>query len=201
MKTTIITIATICSLAFGSVTSAKAEKFNDSNATVLNDVKSISKIEVRGNVELYVSNSVNDRVKVYNRYYTESALVQNNNGVLRISSYSAKKLVVWVSANDLRSISAYDNATVKTFGTLSAIDLNVTLNNNAAAQLNIESYSANIKVNDNAKADLTGNVTDYALNYGRSTSVNYGKLVAMGKAQVAKSADKYAAAKNELAAL
>ncbi|MBE9586801.1 DUF2807 domain-containing protein [Mucilaginibacter sp. JRF] len=201
MKTTIITIATICSLAFGSVNSAKADNINDNAVTVLNDVKSISKIEVRGNVELYVSNSVNDRVKVYNRYYTESALVQNTNGVLRISSYTAKKLVVWVSANDLRSIAAFDNATVKSFGTLSAINLDVQLNNNAAAQLNIESYSANIKVNDNAKADLTGNVTDYALNYGRSTSVNYGKLVAMGKAQVAKSAEKYAAAKNELAAL
>ncbi|MCD8739398.1 DUF2807 domain-containing protein [Mucilaginibacter roseus] len=201
MKTTIITIATICSLAFGSVNAATADKFNDNAATVLSDVKNINKIEVRGNVELYVSNSVNDRVKVYNRYYTESALVQNNNGVLRISSYSAKKLVVWVSANDLRSITAYDNATVKSFGTLSAINLNVTLNNKATAQLDIDSYSADVKVNDNAKADLTGSVTDYAINYGGSTSVNYGKLVAMGKGQVVKNAEKYTIAKNELAAL
>ncbi|GAA4911145.1 GIN domain-containing protein [Mucilaginibacter defluvii] len=201
MKTTIITIATICSLAFGSVNAATTDKFDDSAATVLNDVKNINKIEVRGNVELYVSNSVNDRVKVYNRYYTESALVQNNNGVLRISSYSAKKLVVWVSANDLRSITAFDNATIKSFGTLSAINLNVTLNNKATAQLNIDSYSADIKVNDNAKADLTGSVNDYAINYGGSTSVNYGKLVAMGKGQVAKNVEKYTMAKNELAAL
>src|SRR4051812_49550401 len=78
--------------------------------TVLNDIKTISKIEVRGNVELFISDSPVEQVKVYNKYYAESALVQYRNGVLRISSYTPEKLIVWVSTDQLNAVSAYDNA-------------------------------------------------------------------------------------------
>lgn len=201
MKTTIITLATIFTLGLGTVNTVKADDNNDSAATVLTDVNNITKIEVRGNVELYVSDGSADQVKVYNRYYAENAMVQNKNGVLRIASYTNKKLVVWVTAKDVRAIAAYDNSTVKSFGKLSAIQLDVELHNTAAAKLDINSYSANITVADNAKADLTGNVNEYALNYGRSTSVNYGSLVAFNNANVVRSNDGYKVSSNELAVL
>ncbi|RVT98025.1 hypothetical protein EOD41_18230 [Mucilaginibacter limnophilus] len=201
MKTTIITLATMLTLGLGTVNTVKADDNNDSAATVLTDVSNITKIEVRGNVELYVSDGSADQVKVYNRYYAENAMVQNKNGVLRIASYTNKKLVVWVTAKDVRAIAAYDNSTVKSFGKLSAIQLDVELHNTAAAKLDINSYSANITVADNAKADLTGNVNEYALNYGRSTSVNYGNLVAFNTARVVRSNDGYKVSSNELAVL
>ena len=161
MKKQIITIATIFTLAIGTVSAGfAATTSNDEANTVLTNVSRINKIEVRGNVELYVSDGNADQVKVYNKYYSESALVQSQNGVLRISSYKAEKLVVWVTASDLRAISAYDNADVKSFGSLSKIDLDVNLYNNATAQLKLDSYHTSLTVNDNAKATVSGTVNE-----------------------------------------
>jgi hypothetical protein len=180
MKTQFLTIATIFTLALGTVSStyASVKTDKDENSTILKDVSNINKIEIHGNVELYISDGSADQVKVYNKYYKESALVQSQDGVLRISSYADQKLVVWVTANDLRAITAYDNAEVKSFGNLSKINLDVTLNNTASAKLNLDAYKANITVNDRAKADLTGNVTDYNLVQEKSASVNHTNLAA-----------------------
>jgi len=177
MKTTIITLATIATLALGiGNTSFAADKDGAANksevSTVLTTVNKISKIEVRGNVELYVSDGDADQVKVYNKYYEESALVQSQNGVLRISSYADQKLVVWVKSTDLRSISAYDNAEVKSFGKLSPIELSVSLHNEASAKLNLDAYSANVTLADHATADLAGTANDMTLKHDVATSVN-----------------------------
>ncbi|MDO3643428.1 DUF2807 domain-containing protein [Mucilaginibacter sp. L3T2-6] len=158
MKTAIITVFTALSLTAGIANSTKAATLKgDANTyTVLTDISAINKIEIHGNVELYVSDGASDQVKVYNKYYSESALVQSTNGVLRISSYKPEKLVVWVSANDLRAISAYDNAEVKSFGNISKIEFAVDLHDNAAAKLDLNAFAASLTVKDNAKADLTG---------------------------------------------
>lgn len=172
MKKSITTIAILVSILFGINQSGFAATRSNEEATTLTEVSRINKIEVHGNVELYLSDGAADQVKVYNHYYGESALVQDQNGVLRISSYSAKKLVVWVTVSDLRDMKIYDNAEVKSFGKLSAIDLDVKLYNNASAQLNLDAYSANITLNGHAKADLTGEVTEGEVHYDRSSFLN-----------------------------
>ncbi|RFZ85503.1 hypothetical protein DYU05_07865 [Mucilaginibacter terrenus] len=184
MKAKFLTIATIITLATATFTTSFAAdkniKAQEEVSTVLS-VAQINKIEIRGNVELFVSDGSADQVKVYNRYYAESAMVQNENGVLRIASYTDKKLVVWVTAADLRAISAYDNAEVKSFGNLSKIDLDVTLNNNASAQLNLDAFKASITVNDRAKANISGNVNDCAIIRDQSATLNQTGLVAVNK--------------------
>jgi hypothetical protein len=177
MKTTIITLATIATLALGlgnkSMAADKDAVANKAEvSTVLTTVNKISKIEVRGNVELFVSDGDADQVKVYNKYYEESALVQSQNGVLRISSYADQKLVVWVKSSDLRAITAYDNAEIKSFGKLSSIDLNVSLHNDASAKLNLDAYSANVTLADHATADLSGTANEMTLKHDVATSVN-----------------------------
>ncbi|HVV54485.1 MAG TPA: DUF2807 domain-containing protein [Mucilaginibacter sp.] len=176
MKTKILTFVTIAAIVLGIGNSALAadKKASDDKevSTVLTDVSRINKIEVYGNVELYVSSSDSDQVKVYNRYYSESALVQSRNGVLRISSYSDKKLVVWIKAYDLRSITAYDNAEVRSFGKLSGIEMSITLNDNAYAKLDLDGFSADITVNDRAKADLSGRVSECSLRSNYAATVN-----------------------------
>jgi putative autotransporter adhesin-like protein len=172
MKTQILTIFSALVLVTGIANSTHAATPKSQNAIVLNEVRAINKIEIRGNVELYISDSVTDEVKVYNKYYSESALVQNKNGVLRITSYNAEKLVVWVSANDLRSVSAYDNAEVKSFGKLSKIEFDVDLHNSSSAKLNLDAYAANVTLTDHAKADLTGTVDEFKLSRDIATSVN-----------------------------
>jgi len=165
MKTAIITVFAALSLTAGVANSTKAATVKDdaANYTVLTDISAINKIEVHGNVELYVSDASSDQVKVYNKYYSESALVQSTNGVLRISSYKNEKLVVWVSANDLRAISAYDNAEVKSFGKISKIEFDVDLHDNATAKLNVDTFNTSLTVKDNAKADLAGSANQLNL--------------------------------------
>ena len=179
MKTSVITIAAIAALAFGTVNlSNAATKNNNDAAVVLNNVSKINKIEIHGNVQVFVSDGTSDQVKVYNKYYSENALVQSENGTLRISSYTKDKLVVWVTANDLRSISVYDNAEVKSFGKLSEINLDVNLFNTATATLNLDSHNASINVNDRAKANLSGSLDNCDLQYSNQTTVNQSALQA-----------------------
>jgi hypothetical protein len=145
---------------------------------VLNDIKAINKIEVRGNVELFISDSPVQQVKVYNKYYSESALVQSRNGVLRITSYNAEKLIVWVSTDELSSVSAYDNAEVKSFGKLSKIEFSVDLHNTASAKLDLDAYSADVTLKDHAKAELSGNATEFSLNRNAGSELTAGNFVA-----------------------
>ena len=172
MKTQILTIFSALVLVTGIANSAHAATPKTQNAIVLNDVSAINKIEIRGNVELYISDGATDEVKVYNKYYAESALVQSKNGVLRITSYNTEKLVVWVTANDLRTVSAYDNAEVKSFGKLSKIEFDVDLHNSSSAKLNLDVYAANVTLADHAKADLTGTANELKLSHDIATSVN-----------------------------
>jgi len=201
MKTKAFTLLAIAALAFGTVNLTNAKTVNKEVVTTLNNVSNINNIEVRGNVEVYVSDGHSDQVKVYNRYYAESALVQSQNGTLRISSYTNEKLVVWVSVKDLRSINAYDNAEVKSFGKLSEIDLDVNLFNNATARLDLAAYSANIHVNDRAKADISGTVSECDLNYTNTTTVNQSQLVADHLAQTVRMEKNSKTANKEIAEL
>ena len=179
MKTIILTTALLLVTVLGINQSTYAATAKDSQAyTVLTDVSTINKIEVHGNVELYVSDGATDQIKVYNQYYKESALVQNQNGTLCISSYKTEKLVVWVTASDLRSLAIYDNAQVRSFGKLSVINLDVDLFNNASAQLNVDAFQASVTLNDNAKAKLSGYISMGELKYNRTSALNTANLVA-----------------------
>lgn len=201
MKNQILSIATIFILAVGTVTTtfAATNKAEAEVSTTLTNVSQISRIEIRGNVQLFVSDGTADQVKVYNKFYAENAVVKSDNGTLSIASYNAKTLVVWVTASDLRTINAYDNAEVKSFGNLSKIDLDVNLYNNASAKLMLDAYKANVTVNDRAKANLTGNVTEYNLTRDQSASVNNSDLAAASRSE--KVTNKFTPAKGELAIL
>ncbi len=164
MKSKILALITFVVVTVGIAKSTYAAGAGHANFTVVNDISKINKIEIHGNVELFVSDGPSDQVKVYNHYYAESALVQSKNGTLRISSYSNEKLVVWVTANDLRSISAFDNAEVQSFGKLSKIDLDVDLHNGAFAKLNIDAYEANLTLTDHSSLYLSGSADQLNLN-------------------------------------
>ena len=176
MKTRIFSLIAIAAVVLGvsntTLAATKDSAANNSEVSTVLKVSKISKIEVRGNVELYITDGTDDQIKVYNRYYSESALIQNNNGILRISSFADQKLVVWVKAEQISSIAAYDNAEVKSFGKISPLEMEVTLHDNAYAKLDVDGYSMNITVNNRAKADLSGNVDQCNLKYDRSAYVN-----------------------------
>ena len=173
MKTRILTIAILLITLFGTTKVVNAASSKSAVITTLAGINNINKIEVHGNVELYVSDGNTESVKVYNQYYGERALVENHNGVLRIASYKTEKLVVWVTSNNIASITAYDNAEIKSFGNnLSKIEFNVELHNNAIANLNLDAYSAKITLADHAKANLNGRIEEYSLIKDFATTVN-----------------------------
>ena len=179
MKTRILSIITIIIVVLGITNLTYAASVNSAAVTTLTGISAINKIEVHGNVQLFISDGSSDQVKVYNKYYSESALVQSKNGVLSIASYTAEKLVVWVTANDLRSISAYDNSEIKSFGDLSKIEFNVELHNSASAKLDLDAYSANVTVRDNAKADLSGSANEFSLKSNIAANVNSHNFAAL----------------------
>ena len=187
MKTTILTIAlTLTTLVGISKTASAVTGSSTEVSTVLIDVSQINRIEVRGNVQLYLSDGSADQVKVYNSYYAESALVQDENGVLRITSYSAQTLKVWVTANDLRKLEVYDSASVASFGKLSVIDLDVKLYNHASAKLDVDAYAATITLSDRATADLSGSADKAELVYEQSASINTTSFAASHLVKTAK---------------
>jgi hypothetical protein len=176
MKTSILTLALAFTALIGVSNTTYASADGKQAVTTLNQPTPVSKIEVRGNVELYVSDGLADQVKVYNNYYSENAVVQGRDGVLRIASYGDQKLVIWVSSACLQKISAYDNASVKSFGKLSAIQLDVNVYGNASAQLNIDAYTLNLNLHGRAKADLSGSVSHANLDCDYSSTLNYAML-------------------------
>lgn len=176
MKKSILALAIAIVTVLGISQSAFAGNKEREAVTVLTQISKISKIEVHGNVELYLSDGTTDQVKVYNKYYSENALVQSQNGVLKISSYKAEKLVVWVTVNNLFNLSVYDNAQVKSFGKLSALELSVNLYDNASAQLNMDAYAVDVKVNNRAKADIEGTTAEANMSCDYSAFLNISNL-------------------------
>ncbi|HVW95435.1 MAG TPA: DUF2807 domain-containing protein [Mucilaginibacter sp.] len=173
MKTIFLSAAILLATVTGILTSAKAAVNNAGETyTTLAETGPVTGIEVYGNVELYLSNGNTGKVKVYNDYYKDNAVVLNHNGTLRISSYKKDKLVVWVTVNDLRSIVAYNNAVIKSFGKISAINLTVKLFDQASAKLNIDAYQADFTLNGNAAANLAGNINNCALKYDLEANIN-----------------------------
>jgi hypothetical protein len=184
MKATILTLIAAVILT-ATVTTTKATAATTTESITLTGINNISKIEAHGNVEVFITNGTKDAVKVYDTaYYASSALVQEEKGTLRITNYDkAKKLIVEVTVTDLRNVAAYDNAVIKS-DKLALVDLSVDLYNNAYAGLQLNNYAASINVNDQAKADLAGDVDEYSLTYSYGSTVNRTELATVNETEI-----------------
>ena len=158
-------------------------KSNNNNAkeksfTILNEVKNINKIVVSGNVEVFVVQAPTESVKVYDSYYSKNALVQQKNGVLRISSFEKEPLSVTVYVRNLTAIEAGDNATVKTFGKVSFLTLDVVLKDKATADINAKTVNLYTSVTDNASLKLSGSTEEHFALMGTSAKMSTGQFIA-----------------------
>ena len=160
IKTLISTLLTTVVLT-GSAFASSDEPKNTNTITVLNQVKNISKLVVSGNVEVFLIQASTESVKVYDSYYSKNALVQQEQGVLRISSFQKETLKVAVYVNNLSSIQASDNATVKTFGKVSFLSLDVILKDKASADIDANTVSLYTSVKDSASLTLSGSTEDH----------------------------------------
>lgn len=179
MKTSIKTfIAAALTAVVLSTSAFAADKTAEQNVTVLSNIKTFNKIKVSGNVELILVQGPTQSVKVYDNYYAKNALVQEQNGELFISSFTAEKLTVVAYVKDLASLTATDNATVSSFGKLSLLSLDVKLVNNATADLNINALSLRSNVGDSSNLILAGTAEEHTAKIESIAKVNMDKFKA-----------------------
>ena len=163
---TALTLVVVTGSAFASTTESQ------NGITVLNQVKNISKIEVKGNVEVILVQAPVESVKVYDSYYAKNALVQQNEGVLRISSFQKETLTVAVYVRNLSAIEAGDDAVISTYGKISFLSLAVNLTGNAKATINANTIDLTTDLKDNASLKLVGSTTAYFATLGSKAKMS-----------------------------
>ncbi len=170
---TALTLVVLTGSAFASTTNLS------NNVTVLTQVKNINKIVVSGNVEVLLIQSPVESVKVYDSYYAKNALVQQQNGELRISSFEKETLTVAVYVRELSTIELGDNSTIKTYGKVNFLSLAIILKGSAKADINANTINLTTTVKDNANLELSGSTTDYYAVLSSQAKINMDQFKAV----------------------
>jgi hypothetical protein len=178
MKTALLKIVTVLLLISAGNKTLAATNSTSSAWTTLPWITNFYKIEAHGNVEVHLICGDKNRVEINNTYYDHNALLQVEHGVLRVTCYNRARLQVWITVNDLRSLSAYDNVLVMSEGKFSAIDFDLELNNNAKATMDLDCCCAEITLNDRAKADIKGTTTEGDLSVNYAATLNKSSFMA-----------------------
>ncbi|KQS41085.1 GIN domain-containing protein [Pedobacter sp. Leaf194] len=176
IKTLFAAALTTIILGTASVSAMATEKNN--NYTNLTSVKNISKIKISGNVKLILVQDAKESVEVYDNYFAKNALVQQQNGELRISSFTATPLLVIAHVNNLSAIEASNTSTIKTAGNFNLLNLSIVLNDAAVANINANTVNLNTNVGGASKLTLSGATDSYTSILGSTAKVNMNDFVA-----------------------
>jgi len=156
----IITASLAAAVVLGSSIAAKAAD-GENNTAIISSVKKINKIAVSGNVEVILLQDIADQVKVYNDYYANNALIQEKDGLLRISSYNRDKLIVEIHVKNLSAIELEDKSTIKTYGSFYLLGLDIALRDQAKADMKINTTQLTVNVGDEAQLSLAGTAEEF----------------------------------------
>jgi len=180
MKNSIKTLfaAALTTIILGTASVVANAKDINNSFTNLTSVKNINKIKISGNVKLILIQDGNESVQVYDNYYAKNALVQQQNGELRISSFGKEALTVIAHVNNISSIEASNTSSIKTAGNFNLLNLNVVLNDGASAD--IKANTVNLKTNINGTANLTlsGSTENYNAVLGSIAKVSMNDFIA-----------------------
>ncbi len=180
LSAVVLSVITISTSAFATegVNNNAKKSANAKAVTILNEVKNINKIVATGNVEVYLVQAPTESVKVYDSYYSKNALVQQKDGVLRISSFEKEPLAVTVYVRNISSIEASDNAVVKTYGKVNFLSLDVLLKDKAAAEIDAKTVNLFTSVKDQASLKLSGSTEQHYALMGTSAKMSTGNFYA-----------------------
>ena len=131
--------------------------------TTLSAVKDIRKIVVSGNVNLLLVQDNKESVKVYDKYYSKNALVQQQGGTLRISSFADRPLSIVVYVKELNSIEAANQSKVRTEGCFRLLNLDVKLKDNASADINAKTVTLSTSVKGASELKIAGTTDKHAV--------------------------------------
>jgi len=126
------------------------------NYTALTHVKNITKIAVSGNVKLILVQDSKEHIEVFDKYYANNALVQQQGTELRISSFTKDALTVIAHVNNISTIEASNTSSVTTSGKFNLLNLNVVLKDSATACINANTVNLSTTINDGTSLSLEG---------------------------------------------
>jgi hypothetical protein len=150
----------------------------NNHITTLSSIKNISKIVVSGNVNLILIQDANESVKVYDKYYSKNALVQQQGGTLRVSSFQEKPLDVVVFVKNLAAIEASNNARVKTEGNFKLLNLDITLSDSAKADVYANTVNLFTSVKDASDLKIAGTTESHVVIASDLANLTMSKLAA-----------------------
>jgi hypothetical protein len=191
IKTLFAAALTTIILATASVAANANE--NNSNYTNITSVKNISKIKISGNVKLILVQDAKESVQVYDNYYAKNALVQQQDGELRISSFTKEPLIVIAHVNNLSTIEASNISSVKTAGNFNLLNLDVVLNDGATADIKANTVNLNTSINGASSLVLSGSTENYSAVLGAVAKVNTNDFTAVDSSVSASPISTYSA--------
>jgi hypothetical protein len=191
IKTLFAAALTTIILATASVAANANE--NNSNYTNITSVKNISKIKISGNVKLILVQDAKESVQVYDNYYAKNALVQQQDGELRISSFTKEPLTVIAHVNNLSTIEASNISSVKTAGNFNLLNLDVVLNDGATADIKANTVNLNTSINGASSLVLSGSTENYSAVLGALAKVNTNDFTAVDSSVSASPISTYSA--------
>jgi hypothetical protein len=157
MKKTLLLTITILTFFLSSRNETMASPQPGSlNKSELPGNPKINELEVRGNVQVYLSIGNEENIAMDENQSMKGIKILKENQVLKISSNSPKIQVVWLRLTNLNKISVFDHSAVNSFGKISVLDINVNLYNQAMANLDMNTFNADFVIKDQARAELKG---------------------------------------------
>ncbi|RNL49723.1 GIN domain-containing protein [Pedobacter jejuensis] len=195
-----LTVATLSS----ATTIANATE-NNASYTALTQVKNITKISVSGNVKLILVQDGKETVEVYDKYYENNALVQQQGSELRISSFSKNALTVIAHVNNVSSIEASNTSSVTTYGLFNLLNLNVVLKDKSSANINANTVNLSTLISDGTSLNLAGTTENHTIILGQEAKLKMDDFAAEStnisistKAIYANNTSRYADIKTDL---
>ncbi|MGM9476543.1 GIN domain-containing protein [Pedobacter sp. GSP4] len=170
--------AALTTIILGTASVAANANENNSHYTNITSVKNITKIKVSGNVKVILVQDAKESVQVYDNYYAKNALVQQQDGELRVSSFTKEPLTVIAHVNNITAIEASNNSSVVTSGNFSLLNLNVVLNDNALAEIKANTLNLTTSINGSSNLVLSGATENYTAVLSTSAKVEMNNFAA-----------------------
>ncbi|GGI23111.1 GIN domain-containing protein [Pedobacter mendelii] len=164
-------VASLTIVALSSATIVANATEVNSSYTALTQVRNITKIAVSGNVKLILVQDGKESIEVFDKYYANNALVQQQGSELRVSSFSKDALTVIAHVNNISSIEASNTSTVLTSGKFNLLNLNVVLKDRASASINANTINLTTTINDGTSLNLEGTTESHTAVLGYEAKI------------------------------
>jgi len=124
-------------------------------------VVGIQKVIVKGNVRVVLVQKDKESVKIYDAYNAEKTSVKMDGTSLIINSNEDRPITVTVFVKNLFRIEASNTSTIETSGEFNLQFLQVLLNDEAKAKLNVKTQGLYTVVKDQSRLKLRGASEDH----------------------------------------